>query len=161
MSGDGGCRSGGLTSKIIRSLVAVCSKLLTSLARLKLINSWLTASPFSPDVIRPRRRLRCRRKQGPIQFLEYNPVQSKSLGALHVPPRQGEIAPSSRPEAKPHPRRRPPPFPGDSCVRPGGLSEPPQRGCSVSPTTLSASVETTRQCRAACAGSPGNAAGRC
>jgi hypothetical protein len=39
-------------------------------------HGWLTASPFSPDVIRPRRRLRCRRKRGPIQFLENNPVQS-------------------------------------------------------------------------------------
>jgi hypothetical protein len=103
VSGDGGCRSGGLTSKIIRSLVAVCSKLLTSLARLKLINSWLTASPFSPDVIRPRRRLRCRRKQGPIQFLEYNPVQS-SLWVRFMCPQDKEKLPPAAALRRSHTR---------------------------------------------------------
>ena len=36
VSGDGGCRSGGLTCKIMRFLVAVWSKLLTSLPGSKL-----------------------------------------------------------------------------------------------------------------------------
>jgi hypothetical protein len=35
-----------------------------------------TTSPLSQRRFRPRRRLRCRRKQGPIQFLENNPIQS-------------------------------------------------------------------------------------
>jgi hypothetical protein len=35
-----------------------------------------TTSPLSQRRFRPRRRLRCRRTQGPIQFLENNPIQS-------------------------------------------------------------------------------------
>ena len=51
-----------------------------------------TTSPLSQRRFRPRRRLRCRRKQGPIQFLENNPTQSSSLGALHVPQDKEKLA---------------------------------------------------------------------
>ena len=78
--------------------------------------------PTPPDLVR------CRRKQGPVQFLENNPTQSSFRVRFMCPKTRrnwlrrpivrfhpGSSCPSSRPEAKPHPWRLPP-FPRDSCV---------------------------------------------
>ena len=89
-----------------------------------------TTLPLSQRRFRPRRRLRCRRKQGPIQFLGNNPIQS-SLWVRSMCPKTrrnwlrlpivrfhpGSSCPQAAALRQSHTRgRRPPPFPRDSCV---------------------------------------------
>ena len=77
-----------------------------------------------------RRRLRCLRKQGPIQFLENNPIQSSFWVRFMCPKTRrnrlrlpilrfssGVQLPPAAALRRSHTRsRRPPPFPSDSCV---------------------------------------------
>ena len=85
-----------------------------------------TTSPLSQRRFRPRRRLRCRRKsRGPFNFWKTTPHKESLVRFMCPKTRRnwlrlpivrfhlGPVAPSSRPEAKPHPRRRPPQLPVD------------------------------------------------